>query len=168
MSAVIDIQDLWVEARSSGGSFQPIVEGVSVSVYPGEVVALIGESGSGKSVTGFSVIGLVDPPGRVVEGSIDFQGEELVGASDDRMRALRGNKIAMIFQDPMMTLNPVLRIDTQMIEAILAHEKVSKQIAWERARDGLVAVGIPAAEERLMTYLFINISLCIAARFTMK
>ena len=128
------------------------VDGVEFTLAKGEVMGLVGESGSGKSVTGFSIIGLVDPPGRVVDGTISFQGEELVGASDERMRALRGNKIAMIFQDPMMTLNPVLRIDTQMIEAILAHKKVSRQMAWERARDGLAAVGIPAAEERLRAY----------------
>ncbi|MFK7942146.1 MAG: ABC transporter ATP-binding protein [Paracoccaceae bacterium] len=128
------------------------VDGVDFKLDKGEVMGLVGESGSGKSVTGFSIIGLVDAPGRVAGGSIKFQGEELVGASDDRMRALRGGKIAMIFQDPMMTLNPVLRIDTQMIEAVRAHERVSKREAWTRARDGLGAVGIPSPEERLRSY----------------
>ena len=128
------------------------VDGVDFTLDRGEVMGLVGESGSGKSVTGFSILGLVDPPGRIVDGSIRYQGEELVGAPDERLRALRGNRIAMIFQDPMMTLNPVLRIDTQMVEAIQAHENVPKKAAWERARDGLGQVGIPSPEERLRAY----------------
>src|SRR5205807_2548766 len=111
-------------------------------------------SGSGKTVTGFSILGLVDPPGRIVAGSIRFLGEELVGASEERLRQLRGAKIAMIFQDPMMTLNPVLRIDTQMIEAITAHERVSQRAARARARAraALVAVSIASPDERLAAY----------------
>jgi peptide/nickel transport system ATP-binding protein len=128
------------------------VDGVDFTLHRGEVMGLVGESGSGKSVTGFSILGLVDPPGRIVSGSIRYQGEELVGAPDERLRKLRGNRIAMIFQDPMMTLNPVLRIDTQMVEAIQAHESVPKKAAWERARDGLGQVGIPSPEERLRAY----------------
>lgn len=128
------------------------VNGVSFTVKKGEIVGLVGESGSGKSVTGFSIIGLVDQPGRVVEGKILFKGEDLAQASDDRMRELRGHRIAMIFQDPMMTLNPVLRIDTQMIEAVQAHENVSKKVALARARDALVQVGIPSPDERLKSY----------------
>ena len=128
------------------------VDGVDFTLGRGEVMGLVGESGSGKTVTGFSILGLVDPPGRIVGGSIRYQGEELVGAPDERLRALRGNRIAMIFQDPMMTLNPVLRIDTQMVEAIQAHENVPKKAAWERARDGLGQVGIPSPEERLRAY----------------
>jgi peptide/nickel transport system ATP-binding protein len=128
------------------------VDGVSFSVGKGEIMGLVGESGSGKSVTGFSLIGLVDPPGEVVGGHIRFKGEDLVGAPEERMEKLRGNRIAMIFQDPMMTLNPVLRIDTQMIETVLAHENVDKETARQRARDALGQVGIPAAEERLKAY----------------
>jgi len=92
------------------------VDGVSFRIDRGEVLALVGESGSGKTVTGWSVLGLVDPPGRIVAGSIRLNGEELVGSSEARLRAHRGRDVAMIFQDPMMTLNPVLRIDTQMID----------------------------------------------------
>jgi peptide/nickel transport system ATP-binding protein len=128
------------------------VDDVSFHVNRGEVLGLVGESGSGKSVTGFSIMGLVDAPGRIVEGSIRLDGEELVGKSEDEMRTLRGRKIAMIFQDPMMTLNPVLRIDTQMIEAVLAHDNVSEKAARERSRAALARVGIPSPEERLSAY----------------
>jgi len=128
------------------------VDGVSFSVDRGEIMGLVGESGSGKSVTGFSLIGLVDPPGRVVGGRILFNGEDLIGATGKRMEQLRGNRIAMIFQDPMMTLNPVLRIDTQMIETVQAHDKVDRDTARQRARDALGQVGIPAPEERLRSY----------------
>jgi peptide/nickel transport system ATP-binding protein len=95
------------------------VDDVSFDIAPREVMGLVGESGSGKSITGYSIMGLVDPPGRIVEGSIVLDGIELVGLPPEQMRQLRGNRVAMIFQDPMMTLNPVLRIDRQMIEAIL-------------------------------------------------
>jgi len=128
------------------------VDGVSFSVARGEVLGLVGESGSGKSVTGFSLMGLVDPPGRVVEGSIQFAGKDLASLPEKQMRQLRGSKIAMIFQDPMMTLNPVLRVDTQMVEAILAHQNVSHRAAWERARDVLGQAGIPSPEERMKSY----------------
>jgi peptide/nickel transport system ATP-binding protein len=128
------------------------VDGVSFSVAKGEIMGLVGESGSGKTVTGFSIIGLVDPPGRIAGGRITFDGEDITNADEPRMRDLRGRRIAMIFQDPMMTLNPVLRIDTQMIEAVQAHEKVSHRTAFERARDALGQVGIPSPEERLKAY----------------
>jgi peptide/nickel transport system ATP-binding protein len=128
------------------------VDGVSFSVGRGKVLGLVGESGSGKSVTGFSVIGLVDPPGRVVEGEILFQGRNLATLPEEEMRRLRGNRIAMIFQDPMMTLNPVLRVDTQMIETVQAHEKVSREEARARSRDALGMVGIPSPDERLLSY----------------
>ncbi|HVE50739.1 MAG TPA: ABC transporter ATP-binding protein [Casimicrobiaceae bacterium] len=128
------------------------VDDVSFALARGEVLGLVGESGSGKSITGYSIMGLVDAPGRIVEGSIRFSGRELVGLDPEQMRKLRGNRIAMIFQDPMMTLNPVMRIDRQMTEAILAHEKVSDKAALARAREALVAVGIPSPDERLQAY----------------
>ena len=128
------------------------VDGVSFKLDRGEVMGLVGESGSGKSVTGFSILGLVDPPGRITEGTIRFQGEDLVELAPAKLQSLRGSQIAMIFQDPMMTLNPVLRIDTQMIEAIQAHANVSNKEAWQRARDGLADVGIPSPEQRLRSY----------------
>jgi peptide/nickel transport system ATP-binding protein len=128
------------------------VDGVSFEVRAGRILGLVGESGSGKTVTGFSILGLVDPPGRIVEGSIRLKGRELRTLPAAEWRAIRGNRVAMIFQDPMMTLNPVLRIDTQMIEAVRAHERVSSQAARERARDALVRVGIPSPDERLLAY----------------
>jgi peptide/nickel transport system ATP-binding protein len=128
------------------------VDDVSFSVRRGQVLGLVGESGSGKTVTGFSIMGLVDPPGRIVSGSIWFQGKDLATLSEEEMRRLRGNRIAMIFQDPMMTLNPVLRIDTQMIETVQAHEDVSDADARARARDALGLVGIPSPDERLRSY----------------
>ncbi len=128
------------------------VDDVSFSIGRGKVLGLVGESGSGKTVTGFSVLGLVDPPGRIVGGEILFQGRDLAKMDEKEMRDLRGNRIAMIFQDPMMTLNPVLRVDTQMIETVLAHKKVSHEEARQRARDTLGMVGIPSPDERLKSY----------------
>ena len=151
MSAVLEVVDLRTHFFTRAGVV-PAVDGVSLSVDRGEVLGLVGESGSGKSVTGFSVMGLVDAPGRIVSGSIRLGGEELVGRAEADWRRIRGNRVAMVFQDPMMTLNPVLRVDTQMIEAITAHERVSRKAARARARDALAAVGIPAPEERLDAY----------------
>ena len=128
------------------------VDDISFSVHPGRVLGLVGESGSGKTVTGFSIMGLVDHPGRIVGGEIRFRGEDVVDATEQRWQQLRGNQIAMVFQDPMMTLYPVLRIDTQMIEAIRAHESVSRKAARQRARDALGQVGIPSPDERLKAY----------------
>jgi peptide/nickel transport system ATP-binding protein len=148
---VLEVQDLQTHFFTRAGVLKA-VEGVSFSLNRGEVLGLVGESGSGKSVTGFSLMGLVDPPGRIVGGSIKLNGQELVGLREEKMRALRGARIAMIFQDPMMTLNPVLRVDTQMIEAIKAHEDISEEAARERARASLAMVGIPSPDERLQSY----------------
>ena len=128
------------------------VNDVSFSVAPGEIMGLVGESGSGKSMTGYSIMGLIDAPGKVVSGNIYLNGHDLTKYDAEQMRDVRGNRIAMIFQDPMMTLNPVLRIDTQMIEAIQAHEPVSRKKALARAREALVQVGIPSPDERLFAY----------------
>ena len=128
------------------------VDDVSFSVMPGQIMGLVGESGSGKSMTGYSIMGLIDKPGEVAGGSILLQGRELRDLSPEAMRAVRGDRIAMIFQDPMMTLNPVLRIDTQMMEAVLAHHAVSKSTARAMSRDALARVGIPSPDERLLAY----------------
>jgi len=147
----LEVRDLQTHFFTRAGVVKA-VDGVSFSVGRGKVMGLVGESGSGKSVTGFSIIGLVDPPGRIAGGSILFQGRDLAKLSEEEMRDLRGNRIAMIFQDPMMTLNPVLRIDTQMIETVKAHKKVSMEEARQRARDTLGMVGIPSPDERLKAY----------------
>ncbi len=150
-SPTLEVRDLQTHFFTRAGVVKA-VDGVSFSVGRGKVMGLVGESGSGKSVTGFSIIGLVDPPGRIAGGSILFQGRDLAKLSEEEMRDLRGNRIAMIFQDPMMTLNPVLRIDTQMIETVKAHKKVSTEEARQRARDTLGMVGIPSPDERLKAY----------------
>jgi peptide/nickel transport system ATP-binding protein len=148
----LEVQGLQTHFFTKAGVVKA-VDDVSFSVARGQVLGLVGESGSGKSVTGFSIIGLIDPPGRIAGGRILFQGEDLAGLSEERMRQLRGARIAMIFQDPMMTLNPVLRIETQMIEALKAHDKaIGHDAARRRAIAALAQVGIPAAEERLAAY----------------
>ncbi|HVY13793.1 MAG TPA: ABC transporter ATP-binding protein [Rhodopila sp.] len=147
----LDVRNLRTHFATRAGVVKA-VDDVSFTVGRGEVLGLVGESGSGKSVTGFSLIGLVDPPGRIVGGSILYQGRDLTTLPEHEMRSLRGNRIAMIFQDPMMTLNPVLRIDTQMIEAVRAHARVSHAEARARSRDALGMVGIPSPEERLAAY----------------
>lgn len=151
MTAVLEVRGLKTHFFTHAGVVKA-VDGVDFTVSKGQVMGLVGESGSGKSITGFSILGLIDPPGRIVEGSIRFNGEEIANADEASLKSLRGNRISMIFQDPMMTLNPVLRVDTQMIEAILAHEIVSRQTAWEMSRDALGLVGIPSPEERLRAY----------------
>lgn len=128
------------------------VDGVGFAVKRGNIMGLVGESGCGKTVTGFSIIGLVDSPGRVVSGRILFNGGDLLALPEQQMQRLRGTRIAMIFQDPMMTLNPVLRIDTQMIETVRAHEKVSRDEARRRSRDALGRIGIASPEERMKAY----------------
>ncbi len=151
MTATLEVKDLRTHFFTRAGVVKA-VDGVSFEIGKGQILGLVGESGSGKSITGFSILGLVDPPGRIVEGEIRFKGENLVGLPEERLRSVRGNQIAMIFQDPMMTLNPVLRIDTQMIEAVQAHHGVSQDEARRRARDALGRVGIPSPEERLSAY----------------
>ncbi|WP_342359078.1 ABC transporter ATP-binding protein [Terrarubrum flagellatum] len=151
MTAVLEVSDLAVTFGARDGLVKA-VDGVSFSVSRGEVLGLVGESGSGKSVTGLAIMGLIDAPGSIARGSIKFEGEELIGKTEDELRALRGRRMAMIFQDPMSTLNPVLRVDTQMIETVQAHERVSEKAARARALEALGKVGIPSPEERLVAY----------------
>jgi peptide/nickel transport system ATP-binding protein len=148
---LLEVEGLTTQFASRDGVVKA-VDGVSLRLRAGEVLGLVGESGSGKSMTGYSIMGLVDSPGRVVGGTVKLNGKALDLHDSAAMRALRGNRIAMIFQDPMMTLNPVLRIDTQMVEAITAHRSVTKAQALDEARAALVRVGIAAPDERLRAY----------------
>jgi peptide/nickel transport system ATP-binding protein len=151
MSALLEVTDLTTHFITRAGVVRA-VEGVSFEVASGEVVGLVGESGSGKSVTGLSILGLVDPPGRIVSGSVKLSGQELVGLGPEALRRLRGRRLAMVFQDPMSMLNPVLTIATQMRLAIEAHERVSKEVARTRSIEALAAVRIPDAAQRLDAY----------------
>jgi peptide/nickel transport system ATP-binding protein len=148
---LLQVSGLQTQFRTRDGIVRA-VDGVSFAVKRGEVLGLVGESGSGKSQTGYSIMGLVDPPGQVVGGSIRLGQQELLGLSEREWRAVRGRRIAMIFQDPMMTLNPVLRIGTQMAEAIHAHRRASRAQALEQAHEALARVGIPSPGERLRCY----------------
>jgi peptide/nickel transport system ATP-binding protein len=148
---LLEVRDLRTHFFTKEGVVKA-VDGVSFSVMRGRVLGLVGESGSGKTVTGFSILGLVDPPGRIVDGEILFEGTDLVRAGEPALRTIRGRRVAMIFQDPMMTLNPVLRIDTQMIEAVRAHTHASRAEALRRSSEMLAMVGIPAPKERLRSY----------------
>ena len=128
------------------------VEDVSFDVDAGEILAIVGDSGSGKSVTSLSVMGLLAEPGHVAGGSMEFEGKDLVTLSEREYRELRGNDMAMIFQEPMTSLNPVYRVGKQIVEAIRTHENVSKKEARERAIDMLRKVGIPSPEKRIDDY----------------
>lgn len=153
MTPLLQVSNLVTEF--GGSKRQPglrAVNDVSFTVERGKVVGLVGESGSGKSVTGFSIMRLLERPGKIAGGQIIFDGVDITRYSEEEMRQLRGKRIAMVFQDPMMTLNPVLTIGTQMVEAVRAHDPVAREVARQRARDALGLVGIPSPDERLAAY----------------
>ena len=129
------------------------VDGVNYAILEGETLGLVGESGCGKSVTALSIMGLVpDPPGKTVGGEIRFRGKDLLKLSRDELRDIRGNEIAMIFQEPMTALNPVYTVGNQIIEAVRLHQGLSKDAARERAVQMLELVGIPSPEQRVDNY----------------
>lgn len=128
------------------------VNGVSFTIQRGRTLGLVGESGCGKSVTGLSILRLVPPPGQIVGGEILFEGTDLLKLNSEAMRRHRGRKIAMVFQDPMTSLNPVYTVGYQIAEAILVHHDVSKREAWNRAVELMRAVAIPDAERRAKSY----------------
>ena len=129
------------------------VDGVSFAIDRGETLGIVGESGSGKSVTNLSVMKLIpSPPGRIVGGEVLFNGKDVLKMPGDAIRRLRGNKISMIFQDPMTSLNPFLRISTQLVETIRLHQGLGKQEARDRSIEMLKLVGIPAPEKRIDNY----------------
>jgi peptide/nickel transport system ATP-binding protein len=150
-AAILSVRELTTDFFVRNGSVRA-VDGVSFDLRRGEVLGLVGESGSGKSATGLSLMGLIDPPGRVTAGQADFDGRDLFQLDAESFRQLRGRRISMVFQDPTMTLNPTLRIETQMVEAILAHEDVPAAEARRRSIEALAKVGIPSPAERLSAY----------------
>jgi oligopeptide/dipeptide ABC transporter ATP-binding protein len=150
VTALLEIQDLRVDFRH-GRQRVRAVDGLSYAVDRGRTLAVIGESGSGKTVSSRAVMGLL-PETASVAGSVRFEGDELIGLPDRRMRAYRGASIAMVFQDPSRSLNPTMRIGSQLIEAIRAHADLSQPAARERAVELLELVRLPAAERRLFEY----------------
>ena len=148
---VLQVRDLRTEFAVRAGTVRA-VDGVSFEVGRGRILGLVGESGSGKSVTGYSILGLIEAPGRIAGGEVLLDGVDITQLRGEALRKIRGARIAMVFQDPMMTLNPVLKVSTQMVAAIKAHDAVSTEVARKRARDALATVGIPSPEERLDAY----------------
>jgi len=150
---VLEVKDLHTYFKTDAGIVKA-VDGVSFLLHEGETLGIVGESGSGKSVTNLSVMRLIpSPPGKVVGGQALFEGQDILALSEKEMRKIRGAKISMIFQDPMTSLNPFLRISTQMVETIRLHNKeLSKDEALERSIEMLHLVGIPSAEKRVRDY----------------
>ncbi len=153
MGHLLEVEDLVVKFGLRFGDLTAI-NGVSFTLDKREKMGLVGESGAGKSVTGFAIINLLSKPGYIAGGKVLFEGIELNRLSEEKIREVRGNRISMIFQDPMMTLNPVLTIGTQMTETVLAHKKVSRTDANDIALEKLKKVYIPSPEKRLSQYPF--------------
>jgi oligopeptide/dipeptide ABC transporter ATP-binding protein len=149
--SLLEVKDLRTHFPTRAGLVKS-VDGVSFSVDEGELLGLVGESGCGKSITALSVMGLISPPGKIVGGSITFKGEELTTASNERLREIRGDDIAMIFQDPMTSLNPVYTVGEQIAEALRLHKKLDKKTAWAGAIDAMREVSIPSPERRASDY----------------
>jgi len=148
---VLEVRDLAVHFFTDYGVLKA-VDGINYTVNPGETLAIVGESGSGKSVGALAVLGLVPPPGKILSGQIIFQGQDLAQASEEELRRVRGNRIAMIFQDPLTSLNPVLSIGNQIAEVIRAHQGASRRQARTRAVELLEQVEIPRANQRFGDY----------------
>ena len=148
---LLDVKNLRTEFKTKKGIVHA-VDDVSFHVDKGEILALVGESGSGKSVTSLSVMGLLQDPGKIAGGEILYNGEDLRNKSKEELQEIRGNRISMIFQEPMTSLNPVYKIKYQIMESILRHTKMSKKEAYERAVQMLELVGIPSARERAEDY----------------
>lgn len=150
--ALLEVKNLKTHFFTRSGIVKS-VDGISFSIEKGRILGIVGESGAGKSITGFSIINLIDKPGKIVEGEILFEGKDLVNLPESELQKIRGNEIAMIFQDPQTSLNPVISIGEQLMEAILYHRKnVSKKEAYEECVNILKRVGLPAAEKRMKSY----------------
>ena len=152
MTTLLSIRDLRTYFHTEAGVARS-VDGVSFDIGEGETVGIVGESGCGKSVTALSILRLIQPPGRIEPGSrIEFEGKDLVTLDDDAMRDIRGNRISMIFQEPMSALNPVFTVGDQVAEVVRVHGGVSRRQAWDRAVETLALTGIPSPEERAKQY----------------
>jgi len=152
MSHLLEVNNLQTYFYTDEG-VSKAVDGVSFHVDKGETLGIVGESGCGKSVTNLSVMRLIpDPPGKIVGGSVKFDGQDVLALRDSQMRQIRGNEISMIFQEPMTSLNPVFTCGNQIIEAIRLHQNVGKAEARKRAIEMLKLVGIPAPEQRVDEY----------------
>ena len=151
MPSLLEVRDLTTQFPTRAGLVRS-VDGVSFDIGEGELVGLVGESGCGKSITALSIMRLISSPGRIVSGSIRFKGEQLTTAATDRMRAIRGNDIAMIFQDPMTSLNPVYTVGEQIAEALRLHRRLDKKAAWAAAVEAMREVSIPSPETRAKDY----------------
>jgi len=150
--ALLEVNNLKTHFFTRNGVVKS-VDGISFSIEKGEILGIVGESGAGKSITGFSILGLIDKPGKIVEGEIVFDGEDLIKKSEKELQKIRGNDISMIFQDPQTSLNPVISIGDQLMEAILYHSKTtSRKEAFNTCIDILKLVGLPAAEKRMTSY----------------
>jgi len=150
--ALLEVKNLKTHFFTRNGVVKS-VDGISFCIEKGKILGIVGESGAGKSITGFSIINLIDKPGKIVEGEILFDGKDLVKLSEKELQSIRGNEIAMIFQDPQTSLNPVITIGEQLMEAILYHRKnVTKKEAYEECVNILKKVGLPAAEKRMASY----------------
>ena len=153
MANLLEVVDLRTSFFTPSGEVKA-VDGVSFTLNEGTVLGIVGESGSGKSVTAYSILQILTHPGRIVSGSVKFRGQELVGISENEMRKIRGNKISIIFQDPMTSLNPTFTIGNQLVETILLHTKRNKEQAQARAIEMLSLVGINEPERRLRQYAY--------------
>src|SRR5436309_1335002 len=151
MDRLLEVQNLQTHFPTRAG-WVKAVNFVSFHIDEGELLGLVGESGCGKSITALSIMRLIAPPGRIAGGSIKFKDEELTTASDARMREIRGNDIAMIFQDPMTSLNPVYTVGEQIAEALRLHRKLDKKQAWKAAIEAMKEVSIPSPERRVNDY----------------
>ena len=151
MTALLEVRGLQTYFRSRAGLVKA-VDGVSFALEPGSSLGIVGESGSGKSVTSLSIMRLIDPPGFVAGGQILFKGRDIISFSEREFRALRGSDICLVFQDPMSALNPVYTVGTQVVEALQAHQSISRRAAMERAVELFRLVGIPAPEHRVQEY----------------
>jgi oligopeptide/dipeptide ABC transporter ATP-binding protein len=151
MAGLLEVTDLRTQFATRAGLVRS-VDGISFKIREGELLGLVGESGCGKSITALSVMGLISPPGKIAGGSIKFKGEELTTASPERLREIRGNDIAMIFQDPMTSLNPVFTVGEQIAEALRLHRRFDKKEAWEAAIAAMREVAIPSPERRVSDY----------------